>query len=137
MRLFLLSIIGTALISVSTAGCSCDSTVKIRNVDRDIDVSLYQTETKDGMPTPVPPALLEETVHISQLIQYAEDGDSLTVPFHFSDIEKYAEITGENIGRKIAIGINGKIVATPTVKMRLDNGACSVLLSQEQISELF
>ncbi|MDE6325081.1 MAG: hypothetical protein K2M02_02810 [Duncaniella sp.] len=76
-------------------------------------------------------------MNIFQIVHYAENGDSVTVPFYFSNIEKYSEITGNNIEKQIAIGINGKIIATPTVKMQLDNGACSVLLSQEQVSELF
>ncbi len=137
MKHFLLSSLSAVLISLSTVGCSGKSAINVTNVDKDITVALYETETKDGILCLVSPALLEETVHVSEFVHYAENGDSVTIPFHFSDVEKYAEITEKNIEKKIAISINGKIVATPTVKMRLDNGACSVLLPQEQISELF
>ncbi|MDE6495589.1 MAG: hypothetical protein K2L30_05075 [Duncaniella sp.] len=137
MKHLLLSIISTALVAISTGACVEKSTPKVTEVDKNLKISIYQTETKDGTVTPVPPALLEETVHISNLVHYAENGDSVTVPFYFSNVEKYSEITGNNIEKQIAIGINGKIIATPTVKMQLNNGACSVLLSQEQVSELF
>ena len=58
------------------------------------------------------------------------------MPFNFSDTAKYAEITENNLGKRIAIAINGQVVSTPVVKMKIDNGACSVVLDDAQVAKL-
>lgn len=58
------------------------------------------------------------------------------MPFNFSDTAKYAEITESNLGKRIAIAINGQVVSTPVVKMKIDNGACSVVLDDAQVTKL-
>ena len=47
------------------------------------------------------------------------------------------EITESNLDKRIAIAINGQVVYTPVVKLRLDNGACSVVLDDAQVVKLF
>ena len=84
----------------------------------------------------ISPCLMEETVHISELLHYPND-KGITVPFNLSDTTKYAEITESNLNKRIAIAINGQILSTPVVKMRLDNGACSVVLDDTQVDKLF
>ena len=106
------------------------------NVDKDVIVAIYSTFNNDGVTDTVSPCLLEETVHVSELLHYSGD-ESLTIPFNLSDTTKYAEITVTNLGKRIAIVINGQIISTPVVKMRLDNGACSVLLDDAQVAKLF
>lgn len=59
------------------------------------------------------------------------------MPFNFSATTKYAEITESNLDKRIAISVNGQVVSTPIVKMKLDNGACSVELNDAQIADLF
>uniref|UniRef100_UPI002604DD65 SecDF P1 head subdomain-containing protein n=1 Tax=uncultured Bacteroides sp. TaxID=162156 RepID=UPI002604DD65 len=54
-----------------------------------------------------------------------------------SDTTKFAEITATNLDKRIAIVINGQVISTPVVKMRLDNGACSVVLDDAQMAKLF
>ena len=58
------------------------------------------------------------------------------MPFNFPDTAKYAEITENNLGKRIAIAINGQVVSTPVVKMKIDNGACSVVLDDAQVAKL-
>lgn len=50
---------------------------------------------------------------------------------------KYAEITGNNLEKRIAISVNGQVLSTPVVKMKIENGTCSVLLDQKQAEDLF
>ena len=106
------------------------------NVDRYITVSIYPFIDNGDTPDTVPPCLLKEEVLISELYHYNGD-DFLTLPFRFSDTEKYARITENNIARRIAICIGKNIVYTPVVMQRIDNGACSVVLSKEQAADMF
>ena len=59
------------------------------------------------------------------------------MPFIFSDTAKYAELTGNSLGKRIAISVNGQVVSTPVVKMKIENGACSVVLDEVQRKALF
>lgn len=59
------------------------------------------------------------------------------MPFTFSDTAKYAELTGNSLGKRIAISVNGQVVSTPVVKMKIENGACSVVLDEAQRKALF
>ena len=59
------------------------------------------------------------------------------MPFAFADTAKYAEITGNNLEKRIAICINGQVLSTPVVKIEIKNGACSVLLDDVQAKDLF
>ena len=79
---------------------------------------------------------MKDTVHISEFVRYPGDNE-ITAPFYFKDIEKYAQITEANLDKRIAICINGEIVSTPVIKMKISNGACSVLLSKKQIAKYF
>jgi len=59
------------------------------------------------------------------------------MPFNFSDTAKYAEITERNLDRRIAISLNGEVVSTPVVRMKSEDGACSVALDEAQAKALF
>ena len=98
--------------------------------------AIYSTTDTGGSVDTVSPCLLEETIHISELLHYAGE-EGITMPFYFSDTTKYAHITENNIEKRIAISINGQVVSTPVVKMKLENGACSVVLSDDQVKSLF
>lgn len=84
----------------------------------------------------ISPCILEERVHISELLHYPEE-EGVTMPFSISNTTKYAEITESNLDKRIAITINGQVVSTPVVKMRLDNGACFLVLDDTQVAKLF
>ena len=106
------------------------------SVDQDFKVAIYSTSENGGVVDTISPCLLEETVHISELLYYPDD-EGVTMPFSISDTAKYAEITESNLDKRIAIAINGQVVSTPVVKMRLDNGAGSVVLDDTQLAKLF
>lgn len=108
----------------------------IIKINAELPVELFIAAEMDDSVIALLPALMRENVHISELIHY--QGDSvITVPFCFSDTGKYAQITEANLEKRIAISINGDIVSTPIVKMKITNGACSVHLSKNQIAKLF
>ncbi|MDE5791198.1 MAG: hypothetical protein K2H96_08225 [Muribaculaceae bacterium] len=119
--------------------CACNYTSNAPSevgVDKDVIVAIYSTIDKDGLVDTVSPCLMKETVHISELLHYPND-KGVTMPFNLSDTTKYAEMTASNLNKRIAISVNGEVMATPVVKMELTNGACSVVLNDAQIADLF
>lgn len=133
----LLSAILTGILGILASACNDTSNAPSKvSVDKDIVVAIYSTSDKGGAVDTVSPCLLRETAHISELLHYPND-DGVTMPFFLSDSIKYAEITESNLDRRIAISVNGEVISTPVVKMKLTNGACSVLLNDAQMAELF
>lgn len=131
------SVLLASLVALYAIACSgnAQNPSKI-NVDEDIIVAIYPTIDNGDTVEAISPCLLEDTVHVSELIHYPGD-DGITIPFNLSDTAKYAEITERNIEKRIAISINGRVVSTPVVKMKIANGACSVILPKSQISTIF
>lgn len=132
-----IAILLATIITMLAIGCSNNSqkpdTVKI---NAEIPVELCLIEDQDGSIIAVQPSLMKETVHISKLVRYPGDNE-ITVPFNFKDVEKYAQITETNLDKRIAISINGEIVFTPVIKMKISDSSCSVLISKEQIAKYF
>lgn len=124
-----------SLVCVLAIACSAKEPTKV-SVDKDISVAVYSTIEREGAIDTVSPCLLTETVHISELIRYPDD-DGITMPFTLSDTAIYAEITGDNLEKRIAISVNGQVLSTPVVKMKIENGACSVILDEKQTKDLF
>jgi len=131
------TILTASLVCILAVACksNADTPSKV-NVDKDVIVAIYSTFNNEGVTDTVSPCLLEETVHVSELLHYSGD-EGVTMPFNLSDTIKYAEITANNLDKRIAIAINGQVVSTPVVKMQLDNGACSVVLDDAQVAKLF
>lgn len=104
------------------------------SVDKYFTIALFPEETSatDSQSA----ALLREKVHVTDLVRYPGE-ETVTMPFTFTDVKKYAGITGSNIGKRIAVSVNGEITSSPMVKMQIDNGACSVTLDSLHISRLF
>lgn len=134
---YLFLVLLASLVALYAIACSgnAQNPSKI-NVDEDIIVAIYPTIDNGDTVEAISPCLLEDTVHVSELIHYPGD-DGITIPFNLSDTTKYAEITERNIEKRIAISINGRVVSTPVVKMKIANGACSVILPKSQISTIF
>jgi hypothetical protein len=136
MRKTVFSIIIASIVGIFVFACSTDAKKPISiSVDEDVVVALSNYVEGDSV-NATPACLLEDTVRISELLYHSED-DEITVPFKFSDTTKYAEITEHNLEKKIAISINGRVVSTPVVKMRIENGACSATLPKSQILDIF
>ncbi len=131
----IVSLLLASLVGILAIACSTKTPAKV-GVDKDISVAIYSTTERGGAIDTVSPCLLEETVHISELLGYPDD-DGITMPFTLSDTAKYAEITGNNLEKRIAISVNGQVLSTPVVKMKIENGACSVMLDEAQTKVLF
>ena len=131
------TILTASLVCILAVACkaNADTPSKV-NVDKDVIVAIYSTFNNEGVMDTVSPCLLEETVHVSELLHYSGD-EGLTMPFNLSDTTKFPEITATNLDKRIVIVINGQVISTPVVKMRLDNGACSVVLDDVQVTKLF
>lgn len=124
-----------SLVGILAIACSAKTPAKV-SVDKDISVAIYSTTERESAIDTVSPCLLTETVHISELLRYPED-DGITMPFTLSDTARYAEITGDNLEKRIAISVNEQVLSTPVVKMKIENGACSVILDEKQTKDLF
>lgn len=135
-RISVFSILLAGLVCIIAIACNgkTEDPTKI-SADQDFSVAIYSTSENGDVIDTISPSLLEETIHISELIHYHGD-EYVTMPFIFSDTAKYAEITENNLGKRIAIAINGQVVSTPVVKMKIDNGACSVVLDDAQVAKL-
>lgn len=131
----IVTLLHAGLVGVLAIACSANEPNKV-SVDKDISVAVYSTTEREGAIDTVSACLLTETVHISELLRYPND-DGITMPFSLSDTAKYAEITGNNLEKRIAISVNGQVLSTPVVKMKIENGTCSVLLDEKQAEDLF
>ena len=132
------AIMTVCTIGILVIGCGNKNELpQEETVNQTLNVAIYAATETEGQITPLEPALLQECVSLDKIIHYDRDGDYITVPFQFKDSVGYAKITEANIGKRIVITVNGEVVATPMVQMRIGNGACSVLLSKEQAQKLF
>ena len=134
-RSLIVTFLFASLVGIIAIACSAKTPAKV-SVDKDISVAVYSTTEREGAIDTVSPCLLDETVHISELLRYPDD-DGITMPFTLSDTAKYAEITGDNLEKRIAISVNGQVLSTPVVKIKIENGACSVILDEKQTKDLF
>lgn len=133
-----LSVITICAISLHIAGCGNKNETPNEAIIRmNMNVAIYAAIETDGQIAPAPPALLQEMVSLDKLLHYDRDGDCITVPFHFKDSELFAKITESNINKRIVITADGEVVSSPLVRMRIANGACSFLLSEEQAQKFF
>lgn len=122
-------------IILMTTNCSDRSEAPVMlSVDKYFTIALFPEETSATDTQSA--ALLREKVHVTELVRYPGE-ETVTMPFTFTDVKKYAGITGSNIGKRIAVSVNGEITSSPMVKMQIDNGACSVTLDSLHISRLF
>lgn len=122
-------------IILMTTNCSDRSEAPVMlSVDKYFTIALFPEETSATDTQSA--TLLREKVHVTELVRYPGE-ETVTMPFTFTDVKKYAGITGSNIGKRIAVSVNGEITSSPMVKMQIDNGACSVTLDSLQLSRLF
>lgn len=136
-RNYILSALFASLVCIISASCSTKSGVPNQiKVDKNVTVAIYSVADGKSAEDTISPCLLSETVHISELRHYPGD-EGVTMPFTLSDTAKYAEITGNNLEKRIAISVNGQVIYTPVVKMKIVDGACSVVLDETQAKHLF
>lgn len=79
--------------------------------------------------------LMIETVEVTS--EPFERLESFQLLFKFTDAEKWERITAKNIGRQLAVAVNGEVKTAPTVNEPITEGRCSVAgLSADEINKL-
>lgn len=136
-RNLFITVLFASMVSLIAMACNDKAAGPAKiGVDQDVKVAIYSTTENGCEADTISLCLIEETAHISELLHYPGE-KGVTMPFNFYDTFRYSEITEGNLDKRIAISVNGQVVSTPVVKMKLDNGACSVVLDEAQVSALF
>lgn len=80
--------------------------------------------------------LLEQDVKITEVNKLPKSGDIYQVAFRFNDRSLWEKITTANIGKRIAICVNGTVLSAPQVNSPITQGACSVTVPADKVPEL-
>lgn len=77
--------------------------------------------------------LISEKLNITETNCIEAYGNDIQVAFKFSDAEKWATITRENIGQRLAVIVNGQLMNAPQVNTEITSGNCSVTMPLEKM----
>ncbi len=80
-------------------------------------------------------ALLTEQAEVTEVTTLPSYGGDFQVAFKFPDAEEWEKITGENIGHRLALVVNGKLMSAPQVNTAISSGNCSVAIPAEMIKK--
>ena len=79
--------------------------------------------------------LLIDKVKVTQANSIPSYGGDIQIGFKFSDTEKWAIITRENIGERLAVFVNGQLMNAPQVNSEITSGNCSVSIPTNMIKD--
>ncbi|MDE6019107.1 MAG: hypothetical protein K2G85_09880 [Muribaculaceae bacterium] len=79
--------------------------------------------------------ILNAKVKVTEANSMPSYGGNIQVAFKFPDAEKWEEITRDNIGKRLAIFVNGQLMNTPQVNTEITSGNCSVSIPADMIHE--
>lgn len=79
--------------------------------------------------------LLTDKVKVTQANSIPSYGGDIQIGFKFSDTENWAIITRENIGKRLAVFVNGQLMNAPQVNSEITSGNCSVSISTDMIKD--
>lgn len=79
--------------------------------------------------------ILTEKVSLTEANSIPEYNGNIQVGFKFSDYKKWAEITRENIGQRLAVLVNGQLMNAPTVNTEITSGNCSVAIPEDMVQK--
>lgn len=79
--------------------------------------------------------ILSEKVCVTETNSMSAYGGNIQVVFKFSDPEKWSTITRENIGKRLAVFINGQLMGAPQVNSEIESGSCSVSIPANKVTE--
>lgn len=79
--------------------------------------------------------ILDEKVAVTEANSMPSYEGNIQVAFKFTDAQKWAEITRDNIGNRLAIFVNGQLMNAPQVNSEITSGNCSVSIPVEMIHE--
>lgn len=80
--------------------------------------------------------LLREEVTVTDVSPIADCDDIVQVAFRFDDRRRWEEITDANVGRRLAIVVDGRVLSAPQVNMAISGGACAVTVPTQDLAEL-
>ena len=87
-----------------------------------LDLVIYNT-------TPV----YTDTVSVNADSGMPVNDNEVQIGFYLTDKEKWQRVTSENIGRRLAISVNGKILSAPKVNCPIEGGGCAVTVPKNDI----
>lgn len=79
--------------------------------------------------------ILSEKVNVTEANSIPAYGGDIQIGFKFSDAEKWATITSENIGKRLAVFVNGQLMNAPQVNSEIESGSCSVSIPANMVTE--
>lgn len=79
--------------------------------------------------------LLSERVEVTEANSISSYGDDIQIVFKFSDAGKWATITRENIGQRLALVVNGHLMNAPQVNTEITSGNCAVTIPNDMVSQ--
>lgn len=99
------------------------------NFDNPTALAFLPLNTPDGEEL-VSVIVYEQTPLISETVTLAigpNEYNGYEALFKFADAEKWEQVTKENVGRQLALAVNGVIKSAPTVHEPITGGRCSVV----------
>lgn len=79
--------------------------------------------------------ILSEKVIVMEANSMPSYGGDIQVGFKFTDAEKWATITRENIGKRLAVFVNGRLMNAPRVNCEIESGSCSVSIPANRVKD--
>ena len=79
--------------------------------------------------------ILSEKVAVTEANTMPSYGGNIQVAFKFADADKWATITRENIGSRLAVFVNGQLMNAPQVNNEITSGNCSVTIPGDLIKQ--
>lgn len=79
--------------------------------------------------------ILSEKVAVTEANTIPSYGGNIQVAFKFADADKWATITRENIGSRLAVFVNGQLMNAPQVNNEITSGNCSVTIPGDVIKQ--
>lgn len=79
--------------------------------------------------------ILSEKVIVTEANSMPSYGGDIQVGFKFPDAEKWATITRENIGKRLAVFVNGRLMNAPRVNCEIESGSCSVSIPANMVKD--
>ena len=79
--------------------------------------------------------LLSEIVKVNEANSIPAYGGDVQIGFRFNDADKWATITRENVGKRLALFVNGQLMYAPRVGSVIESGNCSVLIPADMIHD--
>ena len=79
--------------------------------------------------------ILSEKVTVTDAYSIPSYGGDIQVAFKFADAKKWEAITQENIGKRLAVFVNGQLMNAPQVNSEITSGNCSVSIPADMIHQ--